>query len=512
MTTLIPQYDQGSTNAVNRPINQKLSETISVKDFGAKGDGIVNDTTACQNAINYGIANGVQIFFPSGNYSISTLTIANSSYNFSIRCDDCQFSANATTATSTLIQLNNVIDFSWLGNCNIVIGNSNYTSAFSIIASSSGSTSRVNINNVTVRDSGIGISVGAYNVDLQCSEINFFGCNFFKCPIAVYSGGSQTISSWNGCNIVSEQSTYFPTQNGAMKAIWLEGGVIQVNGGSVVSDDFQSSTIGILFNPASSSTYGNPYGRLHINGTQVETSNNLFLASNPRGLSSPTSNTSNVTLTNCGGYAGSNTPSNDFITCSDSTYAGYIEVTSCNFYSNNAITAYSLSSASSNTYFITDKTSFNKNFRKWTNGVSGGIMLHDYTPAIFAYGVNTTIPSGATTVKFINNSTTQEYARYGSNYSTSTGKFTCPSGVYSAEVIVNLIGGSSVSGDIYLLLNGSNIVAHGQYINGNANLNAIWSISTGNTLEIVLNGASSNTFSNDAFQNIQILLSSHQPY
>jgi hypothetical protein len=46
MTTLIPKFDliNGSaipTGAVNRPINKKLSETISVKDFGAKSDGTV---------------------------------------------------------------------------------------------------------------------------------------------------------------------------------------------------------------------------------------------------------------------------------------------------------------------------------------------------------------------------------------------------------------------------------------------------------------------------------------
>ena len=39
MTTLIPKYDQGATSAVNRPINQKLAESVSVKDFGVVGDG-----------------------------------------------------------------------------------------------------------------------------------------------------------------------------------------------------------------------------------------------------------------------------------------------------------------------------------------------------------------------------------------------------------------------------------------------------------------------------------------
>ena len=77
MTTLIPKYDQSSTGAVNRPFNLKLEETISVKDFGAVGDGTTNDTTAIQNAINAVIAQGGgTLFFPAGTYSINaTLTV-----------------------------------------------------------------------------------------------------------------------------------------------------------------------------------------------------------------------------------------------------------------------------------------------------------------------------------------------------------------------------------------------------------------------------------------------------
>ena len=52
MTTLIPKYDRGATGAVNRPINLKLAETISVLDFGADSTGVSDSTAAIQNAIN----------------------------------------------------------------------------------------------------------------------------------------------------------------------------------------------------------------------------------------------------------------------------------------------------------------------------------------------------------------------------------------------------------------------------------------------------------------------------
>ena len=58
MTTLIPKYDEGSAGAVNRPINLKLAEFVSVLDFGAEwryygaDDTNSSDPTRCGMPIN----------------------------------------------------------------------------------------------------------------------------------------------------------------------------------------------------------------------------------------------------------------------------------------------------------------------------------------------------------------------------------------------------------------------------------------------------------------------------
>lgn len=61
------------TNAVGRTVHDKLQEFVSVKDFGAVGDGSTDDTAAFQNAYNIAPTNGT-IVVPPGNYSISSVT------------------------------------------------------------------------------------------------------------------------------------------------------------------------------------------------------------------------------------------------------------------------------------------------------------------------------------------------------------------------------------------------------------------------------------------------------
>lgn len=101
MTTLIPKFDLKDGNAtpagaVNRPINEKLQEIVSVLDFGAVGDGTTDDTNAFNNA--WTASNPKAVLVPVDSYKI-TGTVTGKFYSFGV----------VTIVTGTVTSITNLV-------------------------------------------------------------------------------------------------------------------------------------------------------------------------------------------------------------------------------------------------------------------------------------------------------------------------------------------------------------------------------------------------------------------
>jgi hypothetical protein len=179
-------YTLTAPGATLQSVQTKLEQYISVKDFGAVGDGVADDSTAINNAL----ANGGYIYFPAGTYKVTTIV-----------CDSVNkltVDASAATFTSVygnLVVINNCDDFTWTGGIfNAGTGaNPAYTALgvpytipcnFTVFSSNRVNVSKTQINNsltnaypsLTAWIVGQGVFDGNQIVNGGDNSLWFFGC------------------------------------------------------------------------------------------------------------------------------------------------------------------------------------------------------------------------------------------------------------------------------------------------------------------------------------------------
>lgn len=85
--TNVGVFNSGVTGTAGRSMGDRDGDIVNVRDFGATGNGIIDDTTSIQAAINWitGFTNRGVVFFPAGQYLITAPILTGAVSNLILR-------------------------------------------------------------------------------------------------------------------------------------------------------------------------------------------------------------------------------------------------------------------------------------------------------------------------------------------------------------------------------------------------------------------------------------------
>ena len=154
-------FIQAGTGAALRTLQAKSRDTVSVKDFGATGDGSTDDTAAMQLAHN----TGKMVYYPAGTYKFSTLATPITAGGIIGAGKGLSILSSTDTTTANLMTFS--ADF-----VSGVPGTILTFRDFTLIGQGAGS-----------KTTGAGIQITAPTADNQYAS--FIGCMFLYCPIGI---------------------------------------------------------------------------------------------------------------------------------------------------------------------------------------------------------------------------------------------------------------------------------------------------------------------------------------
>ena len=243
-------FTSAGTGAVARSAQDKMRDVFSVKDFGAIGDGVTDDSNAIEAAIlaaynaatlESGLRRGAAIYFPRGQYRIaqssklfSTIPSAvggaasfhffgegaNDSYSSNIGASVLVFDPPTSATTEYMINNNNKIAWSRFENLGFVSANGG---TFWNGPTGAG------IQSFEFRSCGFRLFTDIFNIGggTNNSEWSFFQCKFNNFAGKAFYLNNEQAVNWRfyGCDAEVFSGILFEYNRGA-NVVWHSGSII----------------------------------------------------------------------------------------------------------------------------------------------------------------------------------------------------------------------------------------------------------------------------------------------
>jgi len=302
-------YTPAGTGAVTTNVQAKLRQIVSVKDFGAVGNGTTDDTAAIQAAINEN--NGNVIYFPSsvGGYKItSTLTLTNHTGTELFFSNSGKITANLSGSNYAIEFLNcqyckltNAYIYTNKNGVNINIGatnNSSYNQIKSSVIVNNGTLSATPPSMASLPSKSIGVNFSSPGVGYG----NYYNL-ISDSKISNFATGIYFQNAANGNKLTQNTIDFY------WRGVVVESDENQVVGGYFTNAPGTSTYSTECYHIGNSSIVPVAYATFNtINGTVAEPGNYSLMLNMDR-----TGNDSINVISNCSGFQTGSAAATDLI-------------------------------------------------------------------------------------------------------------------------------------------------------------------------------------------------------
>jgi hypothetical protein len=224
-------FIQAGTGAAPRTMQDKAREILSVKDFGAVGDGVTDDTAAIQAAIDSLVAGECLVFPAATAYRITSGLDFTGKARCKFDFNDQYINATGFAAPGTALYFTGIEQSTVRGI--FLVGNANVTIGVHFDAGVGQRTISAKIDRVYVNGCGIGVQFGP---DSDSTAIQFSDCDVHQitaseCDTGILLSGANTLAMTYGTLTAYLNDTYgvhFRAGNGIVNYLDVASNAVDV--------------------------------------------------------------------------------------------------------------------------------------------------------------------------------------------------------------------------------------------------------------------------------------------